>query len=80
MLWSQPDRAIQMLQPMGLIKQVVVVEVELYSSMVQWVQMIVVVVEVQWSHAGCSPKSAMVGPDAHQSSILVPIWHHGDVR
>ena len=27
----------------------------------------------------CSPKSAMVGPDAHQSSVLVPIWHPGEM-
>ena len=44
--WSQSDRAVQMLQPVGLIEQVVVVEVELYSPAVQWVQMMVVVVEM----------------------------------
>ena len=44
---SQFDRVVQMLQPVGLIEQVVV-EVELYSLVVQWVQMmVVVVVEVQ---------------------------------
>ena len=49
-------------------------EVELCSPAVLWVQMIVVVVgEVGESHAGCSLKLAMVGPDAHQSSIPVPI-------
>ena len=32
-----------MLQPMGLTEQVVVVEVELYSPIVQWIQMVVVV-------------------------------------
>ena len=46
-VWSQSDRAVQMLQLMGLIEQVVVVEVELYSLAIQWVQMVVVVVEVQ---------------------------------
>ena len=46
-VWSQSDRAVQMLQPVGLIEQVVVVEVELYSPVVQWVQMVVVVVEVE---------------------------------
>ena len=46
-VWSQSTRAVQMLQPVGLIEQVVVVEVELYSHAVQWVQMMeVVVVEV----------------------------------
>ena len=47
MAWSHSDRAVQILQPVGLIEQVVVVEVELYSPMVQWVKMMVVVVEVQ---------------------------------
>ena len=46
-MWSQSARAIQMLQPVGLIEQVVVVDVELYSPIVQWVQMVVVVVEVR---------------------------------
>ena len=47
-MWSQFAHAVQMLQPVGLIEHVVVVEVELYSSAVQWVQMMVVVVaEVQ---------------------------------
>ena len=50
-----------------------VVDVELCSPVVLWVQMIVVVVEVGESHAGCSPKLAMVGPDAHKSSVPVPI-------
>ena len=36
---------------MGLIEPVVVVDVELYSSAIQWVQMMVVVVEVEL----CSP-------------------------
>ena len=50
-----------------------VLEVELCSPSIQWVQMMVVMVEVGKSHAGCSPKLAMVGPDAHQSSVPVPI-------
>ena len=37
------------------------------------VVMVEVVVEVQQSHAGCSPKLEMVGLDAHQSSIPIPI-------
>ena len=45
-MWSQSARVVQMLKPMGLIEQVVVVEVELYSSAVQWVQVMVVVVLV----------------------------------
>ena len=45
-MWSQSARAVQMLQPVGLIEQVVVVEVELYNPMVHWVQMMVVVVVV----------------------------------
>ena len=43
MVCSQSDHAVQMLQLMGLTEQVVVVEVELYSPVVQWVQMVVVV-------------------------------------
>ena len=50
-----------------------VVEVELCSPTVLWVQMMVVVVEVGESHAGCSPKLTMVGPEAHQSYVPVPI-------
>ena len=47
-VWSQSNRAVQMIQPVGLTEEVVVVEVELYSPVVQWVQMVVlVVVEVQ---------------------------------
>ena len=42
--WSHSARAVKMLQPVGLIEQVVVVEVELYSPAVQWVKMMVVVV------------------------------------
>ena len=53
MVWSQFDRVVQMLQPVGLIKQVVVVEVELYSLTVQYVQMVVVVVEVDSCHSRC---------------------------
>ena len=41
---------------MGLIEPVVVVEVELYSPVVQWVQMMVVVVEVEL----CSPSVQLV--------------------
>ena len=48
-------------------------EVELCSSAVLWVQMMVVVVEVGESHVGCSSKLAMVGPNAHQSSVPIPI-------
>ena len=51
MVWSQSDRVEQKLQPMGLIEPAVVVDVELYSSAIQWVQMMVVVVEVEL----CSP-------------------------
>ena len=47
MVWSQSDREVQMLQPVGLIEQVVVVEVDMNSPIVQWVKMMVVVVEVQ---------------------------------
>ena len=50
-----------------------VVEVELCSPTVLWVQMMVVVVEVRESHAGCSLKLAMVGPNANQSSVSAPI-------
>ena len=28
---------------------------------------------------GVLPKSAMVGLDAHQSFVLVPIWHPGEM-
>ena len=48
-------------------------EVELCSPAVLWVQMMMVVVEVGESHVGCSSKLAMVGLDAHQSSVPVPI-------
>ena len=51
MVWSQSDHVEQKLQPAGLIELVVVVEVELYSSDVQWVQIMVGVVEVKL----CSP-------------------------
>ena len=44
MVWSQSDCVVQMLKPVELTKHVVVVEVELYSPVVQWVQMVVVVV------------------------------------
>ena len=47
MAWSQSDHVVQMLQPAGLIEPVVVVEVELYSPVVQWVQIMVGVVEVE---------------------------------
>ena len=47
MAWSQSECAVKMLQPMGLIEQVVVVEVDLYSPKVQWIQMMVVVGEMQ---------------------------------
>ena len=46
-VWSQSDHIVQKLQPAGLIEQVVVVEVELYSPAIQWVQVVVVVVGVQ---------------------------------
>ena len=46
MVWSQSDNVEQNLQPVGLIEQVVVMEVELYSLAVQWVQVVVVVVGV----------------------------------
>ena len=72
-----------MLQSVGMAKQVVVVEVEveLYSPVLQWVQMVVVVVEEVelYSHVGYSPKSTMTGSDAHKSSVLVPIWHLGEM-
>ena len=51
MAWSQSDHVEQKLQPVGLIKPMVVVEVELYSPAVQWVQIMVGVVEVEL----CSP-------------------------
>ena len=51
MAWSQSDHVEQKLQPAGLIELVVVVEVELYSPVVQWVQIMVGVVEVEL----CSP-------------------------
>ena len=41
MVWSQSDNVEQKLQPAGLIEPVVVVEVELYSPVVQWVQIMV---------------------------------------
>ena len=47
MAWSQYDHVEQKLQPEGLIEPVVVVEVELYSPIVQWVQIMVGVVEVE---------------------------------
>ena len=57
MAWSQSDHVEQKLQPAGLIEPVVVVEVELYSLAIQWVQKMVGVVEVelcshvaQWVH------------------------------
>ena len=46
MVWSQSDYVVQMLQPVGLTEHVVVVEVELYSPVLQGVQMVGVVVEV----------------------------------
>ena len=51
MAWSQFDHVEQKLQPAGLIEPVVVVEVELYSPVIQWVQIMVGVVEVEL----CSP-------------------------
>ena len=53
-------------------------EVELCSPTVLWVQMMVVVVEVGESHAWCSSILAMVGPDAHQSSVPVNIASRRD--
>ena len=47
MAWSQSDHVEQKLQPVGLIEPVVVVGVELYSPVVQWVQIMVGVVEVE---------------------------------
>ena len=41
MVWSQSDHVEQKLQPVGLIEPMVVVEVELYSPPVQWVQIMV---------------------------------------
>ena len=51
MVWSQSDHVEQKLQPAGLIDPVVVVEVELYSPAVQWVQIMVGMAEVEL----CSP-------------------------
>ena len=51
MAWSQSDHVEQKLQLAGLIEPVVVVRVELYSPVVQWVQIMVGVVEVEL----CSP-------------------------
>ena len=51
MEWSQSDHVEQKLQPVGLIEPMVVVEVELYSPAVQWVQIMVGVVGVEL----CSP-------------------------
>ena len=53
MEWYQSGHVEQKLQPAGLIKPVVVVvvEVELYSPAVQWVQIMVGVVKVEL----CSP-------------------------
>ena len=59
---------VQKLEPVGLTEQVVV---ELYSPAIQWVQMGVAEVEVQWNHVGCSPESMLVGPGARLSSDLV---------
>ena len=47
MVWSHSDHVEQKLQPAGLVEQVVVVEVELYSPAVQWVQVVVVIVGVK---------------------------------
>ena len=56
MAWSQSDHVEQKLQPVGLIEPMVVVEVELYSLAVQWVQIMVGVVEVGVVEVGlCSP-------------------------
>ena len=66
--WSQSDHEVQKLQPVGLTEQVVVVVVELYSPAVQWVQMAVAEVEVQWNHAGYFPESVLVRPGARLSS------------
>ena len=46
-VWFQSDHVEQKLQPTGLIEQVMAVEMELYSPIVQWVQVVVVVVGVQ---------------------------------
>ena len=48
MAWSKSNHEVQKLQPVGLTEQVVVVVmmVELYSPVVQWVQMAVAEVEV----------------------------------
>ena len=68
--WSKSNHEVQKLQPVGLTEQVVVVVmmVELYSPVVQWVQMAVAEVEVQWNHAGCSSEPVLVGPGARLSS------------
>ena len=68
MAWSQSDHEVQKLQPVGLTEQVAMVGVELYSPTIQWVQMALAEVEVQWNHAGCSLKSVLVGPGARLSS------------
>ena len=47
MAWSQSDHVEQKLQPAGLIKPVVEVEVKMYSSSIQWAQIMVGVVEVE---------------------------------
>ena len=51
MAWSQSDHVEEKLQHAGLIEPVVVVEVELYGPVVQWVKKMVGVVEVEL----CSP-------------------------
>ena len=51
MVWSQSNHVEQNLQPAVLIEPVVVVEVELYSHVVQWVEIMVAMVEVEL----CSP-------------------------
>ena len=66
-VWSQFDHEVQKLQPVGLTEQMVVVVVELYNPAVQWVEMAVAEVEVQWNHAGCSQKSVLVGPGTRLS-------------
>ena len=53
---------------MGLTELGVVVEVELYSPAVQWVQMAMAEVEVQWNHVRCFLESVLVGLGACQSS------------
>ena len=64
-VWSRSDPVEQKLQPSGLIEQVVVVEVELYSPAVQWVQVVVVVV-------GCS-RVMRGAPRNRQCLGLMPI-------